>query len=284
VLIDWHMHVWKAEHLGAEWTADLSRRYRGDEKPIGEQAGFEDIDAARAEARVEKAIVIANTTIHLDTCVPNEFIAEYVDLHRDTTIGFASVDPNDPKAIAKLRDAAGPLGLRGLKLAPPYQNFHPHSDEAFAVYREAANLGLTMMFHQGAVFARRGVLEVANAALLDKVARSFPDTPIIVAHAGQPWYFETVALMYKHPNVLADLSARFHRPWQLHNILLAAIDYGVQDRILFGSDFPVLRPSFCVEAFRSINETTENRLPPIPAELIEEILFERPLALAGLGP
>jgi uncharacterized protein len=144
-------------------------------------------------------------------------------------------------------------------------------------------LGIPLMFHQGAVFMPRGVLEVANPALLDKVARDYPDMRIIVAHAGQPWYAETVALMYKHRNVFADLSARFHRPWQLHNILLAAIDYKVTDRILFGTDFPVLRPAFCVEQLRAINERTDGRLPPIPAELIENILFDRPLSLLGLG-
>jgi predicted TIM-barrel fold metal-dependent hydrolase len=214
--------------------------------------------------------------------IPNEFVAEYVERDPATTIGFASVDPNDPQAVDKLRYAVETLGLRGLKLSPPYQNFHPHSPEAEAVYRAVAELGIPMMFHQGAVFMPRGVLEVASPVLLDKVAREYPETRIIVAHAGQPWYAETVALMYKHRNVFADLSARFHRPWQLHNILLAAIDYKVADRILFGTDFPVSTPAFCVEQFRAINERTGDRLPPIPADLVEDVLHNRPWSLLGL--
>ncbi len=281
-LIDWHMHVWLPEHLGQEWISDLSRNYGGEESPMIGAARFEDIDASRAASGVEKVIVIGNITRHLGVEVPNEFLAEYVARDPATTVGFAQVDPNDDDAVDQLRYARETLGLRGLKLSPPYQAFHPHSPEALKVYGAAAELGMPVMFHQGAVFARRGILEYANAALLDLVARDFPELKIIVAHVGQPWYFETVALMYKHRNVFADLSARFHRPWQLHNILLSAIDYGVTDRILFGSDFPVTDTQYCLDAFRNINQLTEGRLPEIPAELIEQIVYERPFSLVGL--
>ncbi|MBS1678239.1 MAG: amidohydrolase [Actinobacteria bacterium] len=281
-LIDWHMHVWLPEHLGREWVADLSRNYGGDDSPMIEQAHFEDIEAGRAAAGVEKAIVIGNITRHLGVEVPNEFIAEYVERDPAHTVGLAGVDPNDADAADQLRYARETLGLRGLKLAPPYQAFHPHAPEALELYGLASDLGMPVMFHQGAVFARRGILEYANAALLDLVARDFPELKIIVAHMGQPWYFETVALMYKHRNVFADLSARFHRPWQLHNMLLAAMDYGVTDRILFGSDFPVTDTQFCLDAFRNINTLTEGKLPEIPAGLIEEIIYERPFSLVGL--
>jgi predicted TIM-barrel fold metal-dependent hydrolase len=280
-LIDWHMHVWEPDHLGPEYGGQLDARYKD---PISAMASFEDADAARREAGIECAVAIALVSPHLRMGIPNEFIAEYVERNRGTTLGFASVDPNDSRAPDDLRYAIETLGLHGLKLSPPYQAFHPHSPEAFAVYRRADELGVPVMFHQGAVFARRGILEWANAALLDMVAREFPEMRIIIAHGGQPWYTETVALMSKHPNVWTDLSARFHRPWQLHNIILAAIDYRVADRILFGTDFPCLRPQFCIDALRSLNETNQGRLPDIPAELIDQILYERPFSLLGLAP
>lgn len=280
-LIDWHLHVWEPEHLGPEWGPELQSRYGG--QPVGEMASFEAADEARAEAGVDIGVAIALTSPHLKMSIPNEYVAEYVQRGRGTTVGFASVDPGDPQAVDKLRYAATTLGLKGLKLSPPYQNFHPHSPEAMRVFRAAAELDLPVMFHQGAVFMPRGVLEVANPVLLDKVARDFPDLRLIVAHAGQPWFTETVALMYKHRNVFADLSARFHRPWQLHNILLAAIDYKVADRLLFGTDFPVLRPQFCLDALRGINERTEGKLPAIPADVIEDIIGNRPLSLLGIS-
>lgn len=279
-LIDWHMHVWLPEHLGgAEYKDQLDARYG---KPISAMGSYDDADEARREGGVDAAVAIALVSEHLGMNITNEYVAGYVERDPATTRGFASVDPNDPQAPDKLRYAIGTLGLHGLKLSPPYQAFHPHSPEAFEIYKVADELGLPVMWHQGAVFARLGILEWANPALLDKVARDFPDLRLIIAHAGQPWYAETVALMSKHPNVWTDISARFHRPWQLHNIILAAIDYRVADRVLFGTDFPALRPKYCVDALRGLNETTQGRLPDIPAELIEQMLYERPFSLLGL--
>jgi predicted TIM-barrel fold metal-dependent hydrolase len=277
-LIDWHMHIWLSEHLGPQWGPQLQARYR---EPVGDMATFELVDEARDEAGVEQAVMISLKSRLLELNIPNEFIAEYVRSHSETTIGIASVDPNDVRAVDELRYAVNTLGLQGLKLSPPYQGFHPHSPEAWRVFQAADDLGLPIIFHQGAVFTRGGTLEYANPILLDKVARTFDNIRIIVAHVGQPWFAEVVAMMYKHPNMFADISARFHRPWQLHNILLAARDYGVAGRILFGSDFPVLSPQFCVEQLQNINELTEGKLPTIPADLIDEIIYERPLSLVG---
>jgi predicted TIM-barrel fold metal-dependent hydrolase len=279
-LIDWHSHVWLPHHLGPEWGPQLDARYP--EIPVTTAGTYDHHRAALDECGAEHAVVIALTSRHFELEIPNEFVAEYVATDPQRLTGFACVDPNDPQAVPKLRDAVENMGLRGLKLAPPYQSFHPHSPEAWAIYEAAAELGIVLMFHQGAVFAARGPLEHANPILLDKVAAAFPQMRIIVAHMGQPWYAETVALMSKHPNVFSDLSARFHRPWQLHNALLAARDYKVTHKLLFGTDFPLFTPAQCVEQFRGINESTEGRLPPIDDALIDAIINDRPLSLVGL--
>jgi hypothetical protein len=280
-LIDWHMHVWLPEHLhGPEWGDQLDARSAAD--PLSERGRYEDADDARREAGVDIAVAIALVSDRLKMNITNEFVAGYVERNRDTTLGFASVDPNDPQAPDQLRYAIGTLGLHGLKLSPPYQGFHPHSPEAYAVYDVAAELDLPVMWHQSTVFPRQGVLEWAYPSLLDKVARDYPGLRHILAHGGQPWYWETAALMVKHPNVWTDISACFGRPWQLQNIIVAAMEYNVADRILFGTDFPLLHPKFCVDALRGLNETNGGRLPPIPEKLVDSILYERPLSLLGL--
>ncbi len=279
-IVDWHTHVWLPEHLGPVWGPELDSKYPARPSTLG---GFDEHERAMDEAGIDVEVAVALTSRHLRMSVPNEFVAGYVARRPGRAVGFASVDPNDPDAPRQLRRAARNLGLRGVKLSPPYQAFHPHADGAWAVYRAAADLGLVVMFHQGAVFASQGVLEVANPVLLDRVAREFPELRIIIAHVGQPWWFEVIPMLYKHANVYTDISARTHRSWQLHNILLAAIDYGVIDRFLFGSDYPALRPAQAVEQLRTINERTGGRLPPIPDAVIEGILYERPLSLLGLG-
>ena len=279
MIVDWHSHVWTPEHLGHEWGPELDANVSATPSAWGD---YDQHRAAMDAAGVDVSVVLALASCHLDLAIPNEYIAGFIEENPGRAIGFASVDPNEPDAVDKLRYAATDLGLRGLKLSPPYQNFHPHGPEAWRVYEAAAELGLVMMFHQGGVFSRRGVLEVAYPALLDKVARSFPSMRIVIAHMGQPWVHETVAVMFKNPNVYADLSARFGRPWQLYNILQNVLDYGVRDRVLFGSDFPIFDPSDCLRRFRAMATDPPAGLPPIDPQLIEDVISNRPLSLLGL--
>ena len=84
---------------------------------------------------------------------------------------------------------------------------------------------------------------------------------------------------------MANLSARYHRPWQLYNGVMIATEYRVTDRLLFGSDFPVLTPAEALDRFRGINDWRGGAsMPRIPEEVIESIIRERPLSLLGIEP
>lgn len=278
MIVDWHTHVWLPEHLGPEWGPELDAHYTHRPSHHGTPAEHR---TAMERAGVSVAVVLALTSRYLSLDVPNEFVAEYVASDPDRLVGIASVDPNDPDAPARLRYAVEDLGLRGVKLAPPYQNFHPHSDLAWAVYRQAAELDAVMIFHQGAVSHSRGVLEYAQPVLLDRVAREFPHLRIVIAHMGQPWWHEVVPLLRKHPNMYADLSARCTRPFQLKQILLAALDYGVQDKLLFGSDFPVFDPAEHAHALLAVNDHADGR--DVPLEVLDAIVHARPLSPLKIG-
>ena len=90
-------------------------------------------------------------------------------------------------------------------------------------------------------------------------------------------------LLRKNLNVFTDLSARFHRKWQLYNGLQVAIEYKVTDRILFGSDFPVMPPAQAADTFRNFNDWGEGvKLPPIPPDFIDDVLYNRPFSMMGI--
>lgn len=273
MIVDWHSHVWLPEHLGPIWGPELDANVDAHPSADGSPEAHR---AALDAAGVSQAVVVGLVACEIDLDIPNAFVADYVATDPARLVGFGSVDPNDPRAVDQVREAAR-LGLRGLKLSPPYQGFHPHSDAAWAVYSAAADEGLALMFHQGGVFLRSGSLEYAQPVLLDRVAREFRRTPIIIAHAGQPWANETVAVMFKNPNVLTDLSARYGRPAQLRAILRNLLDYGVESRVLFGSDFPIYDPADCLARLRAVAGGTAE--DGIPADIVEGIIDARPLAL-----
>ena len=279
--VDWHTHTWLPEHLGPVWGPEYDANTRAHPSRDGD---WDQHAAALAEAGVDAAVVIGLVACDIDLDIPNEYIAGLVERSPDSRVGFGSVDPGDPDAVAKVHYAATDLGLKGLKLSPPYQGFHPHSDEAFAVYAAAAEHGLALMFHQGGVFLRGGFLEYAQPILLDRVARTFRETPMIIAHAGQPWAHETAAVMFKNANVFTDLSARYGRPYQLAQILRNLLDYGLESRVLFGSDFPAYRPVDCMTQFRSLVTDPVPGFPPFDPAVIDAIIDDRPLSLLGLQP
>jgi uncharacterized protein len=277
-LIDWHTHCYLPEHLGAETRATMQAR-----GVRGAEAGPEQHARGVVEGGADKFVVIKMPTAW-GRRIPNDFIAAYVARYPGRAVGFAAIDPSEPEAARELERCVTTLGLRSLKLSPVYHGFDPWSPAAWRLYEIADGFGLPVMFHMGGAYDPEAALEWGSPLLLDRVGRAFPRLRIIVAHLGQPMMQETVMLMRKNARVYADLSARFHRPWQLYNGLRTAIEYGVTDRLLFGSDFPVMTTCEAAQAFRAINDWGEGvRLPPIPPELIDEILYQRPLELLGLA-
>ena len=128
-----------------------------------------------------------------------------------------------------------------------------------------------------------GPLEYSNAVLLDPVARSFPDLKMVIAHLGHPWFAETACVVRKHPNVYTDMSALSTRPWQMYNAMITALEYGIEKKILFGTDYPFFTVKRTIEAFRNINKVVEGtNLPRVPEQVIEDIIHRDTLQILGL--
>jgi predicted TIM-barrel fold metal-dependent hydrolase len=272
-LIDWHTNLWLDEHLSHEHRSQMHTRSGGRATDAGPKRHRETVAAV-----AERFVLVTIQWERLGAKVPNDFVADYVKQHPGRAIGFACVDPNDPKAPDELERAIKKLGLRGLKLAPPYQNFDPWSKEAWQLYELANHLRIPILWHQASAFPAQSVLEYANPVLLDKVARAFPEMKMILAHFGLPWADITVQLLRKHKQLYTDVSARLYRPWEMYNALLHALDYKVTGQVLFGSDFPVQTTQEALDTFRGLRSFAPG-LPPIPEEVIEDIAFHRPLEL-----
>jgi predicted TIM-barrel fold metal-dependent hydrolase len=135
---------------------------------------------------VDHAIDFGLRAKHTGLVVPNDFVAAYAKQHPEKLIGFASVDPNEPDYLDELKRATRELGLRGLKLAPIYQNYHPLDERILRVYAFCERNELPILIHQGTTFPRLGPLKYASPILLEDVAFQFPKLTIIIAHMGHP--------------------------------------------------------------------------------------------------
>jgi predicted TIM-barrel fold metal-dependent hydrolase len=280
MIVDVHTHVWECPcHIGEAFIAD-ARVTAGD--------GYKDIhvDLDRhweAMQPVDHAIVLGFRARHVGVLVPNEYVAEYVGKHPEKLIGFASVDPQDPDAVEQLDDAIQRLKLRGLKMGPIYQNVAPTDSRFRRIMKRCEELQIPVLIHQGTTFCANVSLEISQPILLQPLALEFPKLRMVIAHMGHPWIDETMVLIRKNRNFFADISALYYRPWQFYNALVSAKEYGVLDRLLFGSDYPFTTPQSSMDALRKVNDMVAGtNLPRIPENALEALIHRDSLDLLGL--
>jgi predicted TIM-barrel fold metal-dependent hydrolase len=119
---------------------------------------------------------------------------------------------------------------------------------------------------------------------VDPVAARFPEVKIIMAHLGHPYEGECVVTARKHPNVFADISALHYRPWQLYQSLMLVQEYGVWDKVLFGTDYPFTTVDATLDGLRGLNRMLEGTaLPRLNEAEIESLIHRDSLKLLGIA-
>src|SRR5215510_13014419 len=146
--------------------------------------------------------------------IPNDEIAAFAAENADIMFAFASVDPTRGKQAvdeAKRLIAAG--GIRGFKLHPPLQQFHPNDKQVYPFYEVINEARLPVIFHTGHSGIGTGMpggggvrLKYGNPMDIDDVAVDFPDMPIIMAHPSFPWQDEAISICLHKPQGYIDLS------------------------------------------------------------------------------
>jgi predicted TIM-barrel fold metal-dependent hydrolase len=198
-------------------------------------------------AGVEQAVLLPLdcTTAHGCRIVVNEQVAELCGSN-PRFLGFASVDPAAKDAPRQLERAVRGLGLRGLKLDPALQRFHPDDRRiAWPLYQACAELGVPLVIHCGLSWSLAGQSKYAHPLALEEVAQEFPSLRIVVAHFGWPWVEEALLLALKYRNVYLDTSIVYSGTPRdaLARVLggqvgVEVLERSIPGQVLFGSNYP----------------------------------------------
>jgi uncharacterized protein len=197
--------------------------------------------------------------------IPNEEVAEDCARHPDVLIPFASIDPHKGRAgVREARRLAERHRVRGFKFHPSLQGFSPDDPMAFPLYEAIEELGVPALFHTGQTGIGAGVaggggirLRYSNPMLVDEVAARFPGLRIILAHPSFPWQDEALAVAVHKPLVHIDLSG--WSPKYFPPQLIRYANTLLRDRVLFGSDYPVLTPDRWLADFAALDIKPEVR-------------------------
>jgi uncharacterized protein len=280
VITDVHTHV-------GEYLVHISEKFAGEaraawpEAPLGTTL---DDHFARALDGVDRAVVLAFNAPPAGFVVPNDYVASYVARDPKRLFGFGSVDPSQPSAVDELERMKGDLGLVGCKLGPIYQNVDPLGREFLRVCEALERLELPLLIHQGTTFARAGSLLLARPILLDELALRHPRLKIVIAHMGHPWFDEAIAVVRRHPHVYADISALVSRRWLLYQALVAAVEYRVEHKLLFGTDFPFFTARETMAGLRSVTgEAFGKGMPVVDQQVVEDIIHRPTLELLEIA-
>lgn len=278
--IDVHVHVEIDGHghgsLPAELAEAASRYFSTD----GPRPALDDIAAYYRERSMAAVVFTVDAETQLGhTPISSEEIAEGAARHNDVLIPFGSVDPRRPDAVARAEALIRDHGVRGFKFHPTVQGFDP-SDAAYdALYGTLQDAGVVALFHTGQTGIGAGtaggagfLLGLSNPMLLDPVAARFPELQIIMAHPSVPWQDEALAVATHKRNTWIDLSG--WSPKYFPPQLVRYANSLITDRVLFGSDFPLLTPD------RWLRDVEKTDLKP---EVMPRILVENAARLLGLA-
>ncbi len=217
----------------------------------------------------------------------NKRLAQYVNKYKEKMVGFAALEPNKEKVNAgHLKHLSEKLGLKGVVLYCSACGFHPAHTKAMRFYESVQELGLPIFFHNaGDTAGARAVLEYTQPYLLDEVAREFSTMKMIIGNMGVPFVEQTLSMVSRHKNVYADLTIQPKNVWQTYNMVVAAHEYGVMDKLLFGSGFPSGNAGQCIETLLGFNMLlADTNLPTVPRGSIRNIVERDTLEVLGIRP
>ncbi|MBT2489757.1 amidohydrolase [Streptomyces sp. ISL-96] len=211
--------------------------------------------------------------------IANEEIAESCAAHPDVLIPFASIDPHKGRAaVREARRLVAEYGVRGFKFHPSIQAFSPNDPLAYPFYEAIEELGVPALFHTGQTGIGAGVpggggirLKYSNPMLVDDVAVDFPQLRIILAHPSFPWQDEALAVATHKPHIYIDLSG--WSPKYFPPQLVRYANTLLKDKVLFGSDYPVITPDRWLADFEKLD---------IKPEVRPKILKDNAARLLGL--
>jgi uncharacterized protein len=194
----------------------------------------------------------------------NDEVLAAAEANPDVLIPFASVDPHKGKLGVREARELIERGVRGFKFHPNTQAFWPNDRAFYPLYEVIAEAGLIALFHSGTTGIGAGMpggggvrLKYSNPMLVDDVAADFPRLDIILAHPSFPWQDEALAIAVHKPNVYIDLSG--WSPKYFPEILVRYTNTLLKEKMLFGSDYPLITPDRWLADFAKLDIRDEVR-------------------------
>lgn len=201
--------------------------------------------------------------LDLDPFVPQEIVY------------CAGVNPYDlnEDALARLEEEVQKPNVVGIKIYLGYYPFYAYDEVYQPVYQLAAKYQLPVVFHTGDTYSERGYLKYSHPLAIDEVAVMHRKVNFMMAHFGDPWVLTGAEIIYKNPNVFADLSGlivgtekdleRKSEGRFLDHLRHALVFADSYDKLIFGTDWPLIPIAPYIEFIKRL----------IPEEFHQQVFY-----------
>ena len=232
--------------LRPEWSKPFLTAKIGREASIAAGVTHEQMLALMDRAGIERAFLIATKTGRLGLPgswhLPYESVAAAVRQYPKRFSGLAGLDPTEGMhGVRELERAVKELGFIGAHMYPHWFELAPDHARWYPFYAKCVELDVPvqMQVGQSLIYTpEQRLRSVARPITLDAVACDLPELKLIGIHVGIPWAEEMIAMAWKHPNVYIGSDA--HSPKYWPQSFIHYINSFGQDKVLFGTDYPVL--------------------------------------------
>ena len=203
---------------------------------------IERMDAAGIEKAFLCAVRCGREGFHSHFRVPYEVVADAVAQYPDRFAGLAGIDPTEGMTgVRELERAIKELGFIGAHYYPHWFELAPDHRKLYPFYVKCIELDIPiqMQVGQSLIYTPDNPMRsVGRPITLDTVACDLPELKLIGIHVGIPWTDEMIAMAWKHANVFIGCDA--HSPKYWPKAFAHYINTYGQDKVIFGTDFPVL--------------------------------------------
>ncbi len=257
MIIDFHTHIFPPEIIEnrSKYIQDqdwFSRLYGDRNARMASAEGLiEEMDRCGVDRAVACGFAWDDFGLYAET---NDYIADAVSRYPDRLAGFANVPPLHPGAVGELERCAG-LGLSGVgELKPMGQRFDLDDADSLRPLAEfAINAGWPLLVHLsepvGHQYPGKGMTSPRKGY---SFAVSYPELTLVYAHwgGGLAFYELMPDVRERLANVYYDCAANpyLYDP----EIFRVTMGLPVRDKILFASDYPLLRLDQCLDETRGL--------------------------------
>jgi predicted TIM-barrel fold metal-dependent hydrolase len=288
--IDAVVNIWTPEALSHRpgWTDEF---FVGKVKGQHGSAGIslEQMLGEMDRAGIELGFLVAAKAgrVGLPGCyhMPLEVVGDAVAKYPDRFLGLVGLDPyQGMDGVRALEHAVQELGFIGAHLYPHWFDLPPNDAKYYPFYAKCIELGvpIQMQVGQSLIYSKEyRCRSVGRPIYLDDIACDLPELKLIGSHVGIPWHDEMIAMAWKHENVHICTDAHSPKYWPA-SVVKYLNSYG-QDKVIFGTDFPVLRFERTVGEIDALGLKPEVRRKFMRDNVIRLYGLEERFAASGEG-